>query len=58
MTDKPDRSEHESGLPGFLGTIDSLLSRVESFALAAGVLLMATIRPGSEANRSDRKSVV
>jgi len=42
MTDKPDRSEHESGLPGFLGTIDSLLSRVESFALAAGVLLMAT----------------
>ena len=35
---KPDRS----GLPGFLGTIDSAISRIESFALAAGVLLMAT----------------
>lgn len=34
-------NEHESGLPGFLGTIDSMISRVESFALAAGVLLMA-----------------
>lgn len=34
-------SEHQSGLPGVLGTIDSLVSRVESFALAAGVLLMA-----------------
>lgn len=32
---------HESSLPGFLGTIDSLISRIESFALAAGVLLMA-----------------
>lgn len=35
-------NEHESSLPGFLGTIDSLISRFESFALAAGVLLMAT----------------
>ena len=34
-------NEHESGLPGILGTIDSLISRFESFALAAGVLLMA-----------------
>lgn len=42
MTDKPDRNEHESGLPGVLGIIDSVLSRFESFALAAGVLLMAT----------------
>ena len=33
---------HQSSLPGFLGTIDSLISRFESFALAAGVLLMAT----------------
>lgn len=32
---------HESSLPGFLGTIDSSISRIESFALAAGVLLMA-----------------
>ena len=34
-------NEHESSLPGVLGTIDSLISRLESFALAAGVLLMA-----------------
>ena len=34
-------SEHHSGLPGILGIIDSLISRFESFALAAGVLLMA-----------------
>ena len=34
-------NEHESSLPGFLGTVDSLISRFESFALAAGVLLMA-----------------
>ena len=34
-------NEHDSSLPGFLGTIDSLISRFESFALAAGVLLMA-----------------
>ena len=39
-TDKKP-SEHDSSLPGFLGTIDSLISRFESFALAAGVLLMA-----------------
>jgi TRAP-type C4-dicarboxylate transport system permease small subunit len=35
------RGEHESSLPGPLGWIDSLISRFESFALAAGVLLMA-----------------
>lgn len=34
-------SEHQSSLPGLLGTIDNLISRFESFALAAGVLLMA-----------------
>ena len=34
-------NEHESSLPGVLGTIDSLISRFESFALATGVLLMA-----------------
>ncbi len=32
---------HASGLPGFLGVIDSTISRIESFILAAGVLLMA-----------------
>ena len=39
-TDKKP-NEHDSSLPGFLGTVDSLISRFESFALAAGVLLMA-----------------
>jgi len=42
MTEKAKKSEHDSSLPGFLGTIDSQISRIESFALAAGVLLMAT----------------
>ncbi|WP_264212033.1 TRAP transporter small permease [Leisingera thetidis] len=32
---------HASALPGFLGVIDSAISRTESFLLAAGVLLMA-----------------
>ena len=35
------RSEHASTLPGILGTIDSLISRIESVMLAVGVLLMA-----------------
>lgn len=42
MTENSKASEHESSLPGFLGTIDSWISRFESFALAGGVLLMAT----------------
>ena len=41
MAQETKAREHESSLPGFLGTIDSLISRFESFALAAGVLLMA-----------------
>jgi TRAP-type C4-dicarboxylate transport system permease small subunit len=41
MQEAKKPSEHQSSLPGFLGTIDSLISRIESFALAAGVLLMA-----------------
>jgi len=41
MTTDRKGDKHRSGLPGFLGTIDSLISRFESFALAAGVLLMA-----------------
>jgi TRAP-type C4-dicarboxylate transport system permease small subunit len=35
------RDEHASSLPGFLGVIDSAISRIESFLLALGVLLMA-----------------
>ncbi|WP_420403457.1 TRAP transporter small permease [Nisaea sp.] len=34
-------NEHQSGLSGPLGLLDSAISRVEAFALAAGVLLMA-----------------
>ena len=41
MEEDRKTSEHQSSLPGFLGVIDSLISRCESFALAAGVLLMA-----------------
>jgi len=41
VTDKPQVSEHASSLPGILGTIDSLISRIESVMLAIGVLLMA-----------------
>lgn len=41
MSSDSNKSEHESTLPGPLGWIDSILSRFESFALAAGVLLMA-----------------
>ena len=32
---------YQSSLPGFLGTIDTAISRVESVMLASGVLLMA-----------------
>ena len=41
MAEAKNSKEHQSSLPGILGTIDSLISRFESFALAAGVLLMA-----------------
>jgi len=41
MAKGAQNDEHKSSLPGFLGTIDSLISRFESFALATGVLLMA-----------------
>lgn len=41
MANVTDKREHQSGLPGPLGLIDSAISRIESFALAAGVLLMA-----------------
>jgi TRAP-type C4-dicarboxylate transport system permease small subunit len=36
-----DTGTFESGLPGFLGTIDVLISKIEAFMLAMGVILMA-----------------
>jgi len=41
VANKKQKGEHASSLPGFLGTIDSTISRIESVMLAAGVLLMA-----------------
>lgn len=39
---EPDESlGYESGLPGFLGVIDTAISKVEAVILASGVLLMA-----------------
>ncbi len=42
---------HKSSLPGPLGFLDSLISRVESFLLAAGVLLMAANTVGNVIGR-------
>ena len=39
--DAPSPKGYQSSLPGILGTIDWGISRIESFLLAAGVLLMA-----------------
>lgn len=36
-----DTGHYESGLPGFLGTIDEFIAKFEAFLLAAGVILMA-----------------
>ncbi|WP_150912079.1 TRAP transporter small permease [Marinobacter halotolerans] len=36
-----DTGTFESGLPGFLGTIDVLISKIEAVMLAMGVILMA-----------------
>jgi len=36
-----DTGTYESGLPGFLGTIDEWIAKVEAVMLAAGVILMA-----------------
>ncbi|TDQ60492.1 TRAP-type C4-dicarboxylate transport system permease small subunit [Maritalea mobilis] len=41
MSDEHDLQELDSALPGFLGVIDTVIGRVESFLLAVGVLLMA-----------------
>lgn len=40
MTDSEDLS-YQSELPGVLGKFDTLISKIEAFMLAAGVLLMA-----------------
>ncbi len=39
--DDPATGEYQSALPGLLGKIDILISRIEAFMLAVGVLLMA-----------------
>ena len=36
-----DTGRYHSGLPGVLGTIDVLISKIEAFLLAMGVILMA-----------------
>ncbi len=41
MDEKREFDAHASALPGVLGVIDSVISRVESVMLALGVLLMA-----------------
>jgi len=41
-TDDAPLEDYKSSLPGFLGTIDTAISRIESILLAIGVLLMAT----------------
>ncbi|GED22575.1 TRAP transporter small permease [Halomonas halmophila] len=42
MTDEEEAEKHyHSGLPGILGTIDTLISKLEAIILAIGVLLMA-----------------
>ncbi|GAA0560868.1 TRAP transporter small permease [Halomonas salifodinae] len=42
MTEEESEKNYRSGLPGFLGTIDTFISKVEAVILALGVLLMAT----------------
>ncbi|GHE21018.1 TRAP transporter small permease [Halomonas urumqiensis] len=41
MTDEESEKNYSSSLPGFLGTIDTFISKVEAVILALGVLLMA-----------------
>ena len=36
-----DTGTYESGLPGFLGTIDEVIAKTEAVMLAVGVILMA-----------------
>ena len=42
MTEDDSEKHYRSGLPGFLGTIDTFISKLEAVILAVGVLLMAT----------------
>lgn len=39
--DYDDTGTYKSGLPGFLGTIDVIISKIEAIMLAVGVMLMA-----------------
>ncbi|MDC8805151.1 TRAP transporter small permease [Halomonas pacifica] len=41
MTEEESEKNYRSGLPGFLGTVDTFISKVEAVILALGVLLMA-----------------
>lgn len=41
MSDEESENNYRSGLPGFLGIIDTAISRMEAVILALGVLLMA-----------------
>lgn len=41
MTEDESEINYQSGLPGILGTLDTLISKVEAVILAMGVLLMA-----------------
>ena len=41
MTEEESEKSYRSGLPGFLGVIDTAISKIESVILAMGVLLMA-----------------
>lgn len=41
MSDEESELNYRSGLPGFLGIIDTFISKLEAVILAAGVLLMA-----------------
>ncbi|QOR40536.1 TRAP transporter small permease [Billgrantia diversa] len=41
MSEEESEKNYRSGLPGILGTIDTLISKVEAVILALGVLLMA-----------------
>ncbi|ATJ81097.1 TRAP transporter small permease [Halomonas beimenensis] len=42
MTEEDSEKNYRSGLPGFLGVIDTFISKLEAVILAVGVLLMAT----------------
>ncbi|MBB3141358.1 TRAP transporter small permease [Halomonas organivorans] len=41
MTEEDSEKHYRSGLPGFLGVIDTFISKIEAVVLALGVLLMA-----------------